>query len=416
MVNPTGANGTDNGVFLPDQELSKILHDFQWQDLDLNQCLQYLQQDHKIKISLTKLKQLNKKFKVPSSRKFKDVEGATSAIANIMARFVNQGQGPDTVKKVASMHLNCPIPRDFVRDTMKGLVGQVPSDMRRPGRRKGPKKRSALDAIGIFQEIHVDGHEKLGEKALCMGPGIGIDIYGMREHVGKILWLVAIPNSRLSDIIGHVFLDMVSTFKAISIQVTFDGGSELGWLAAFQTTLRSEQWKPVIAVQSSINVPIQSTWSYDCRFNGRSIRDVLEEGRVHLIPGDLVHRDLFRWLWPKIVQIGLDEFVDYFNNKKTRKQPNRILPSGVAPNVVFDMPEDYGLENLSIPVTQEAIDELRSLIDTPREEAFRWVSDEFDALASEVYDGLGSPRMETLTGWAIFNAMAPLIRERVEAQ
>lgn len=48
--------------------------------------------------------------------------------------------------------------------------------MRCPGRRKGPKKRSTLDAIGIFQEIHVDGHEKLGEKALRMGPGIGIDI------------------------------------------------------------------------------------------------------------------------------------------------------------------------------------------------------------------------------------------------
>ncbi|KAJ7323684.1 hypothetical protein DFH08DRAFT_650902, partial [Mycena albidolilacea] len=91
--------------------------------------------------------------------------------------------------------------------------------------------------------------------------------------------------------------------------------------------------------------------------------------------------ELFRWLWPKIVQIGLDEFVDYFNNKKTRKQHGCILPLGVAPNVVFDMPGDYGLENLAIPVAQEAIDELRTLIDTSREEAYRWVSDEFDALA-----------------------------------
>ncbi|KAJ6449179.1 hypothetical protein C8R45DRAFT_849885, partial [Mycena sanguinolenta] len=73
---------------------------------------------------------------------------------------------------------------------------------------------------------------------------------------------------------------------------------------------------------------------------------------------------------PKIVQISLDEFVDYFNNEKTRNQSVRILPSGIAPNVVFDMPEDYGLENLAIPVTQEAIDALRSLdIETPREEA-----------------------------------------------
>jgi hypothetical protein len=82
-----------------------------------------------------------------------------------------------------------------------------------------------------------------------------------------------------------------------------------------------------------------------------------------------IFRGLFRWLWPKIVQIGLDEFIDYFNNKKTRKQRGRILPSGVAPNVVFDMPSDYGLENLAIPVAQEAIDELHTLIDTSREEA-----------------------------------------------
>ncbi|KAJ7926506.1 hypothetical protein B0H13DRAFT_1537953, partial [Mycena leptocephala] len=67
---------------------------------------------------------------------------------------------------------------------------------RRPGCRKGLKKRSALDAIGIFQEIHVDGHEKLGEKALRMGLDIGIDIYGMRDHVGKIIWFVVVPNSR----------------------------------------------------------------------------------------------------------------------------------------------------------------------------------------------------------------------------
>lgn len=107
--------------------------------------------------------------------------------------------------------------------------------------------------------------------------------------------------------------------------------------------------------------------------------------------------------------------MDYFNNKKTRKQRNRILPSGVAPNVVFDMPADYGLQNLAIPVTQEAIQELRGLIETPREEAFRWVSDEFDMLATNIYNGLGSPKLETLSGWAIFNAMAPLIRAEINS-
>ncbi|KAJ7827961.1 hypothetical protein B0H14DRAFT_3088267 [Mycena olivaceomarginata] len=353
---------------------------------------------------LTKLKALNRQFDVPTARKFKAVEEATSAIADIIARDVHQSQGPDTVKKIASLRLNLTVPRYI-------FIISRPSDMRMPGRGKGPKQRSALNAIGIFQEIHTDGHEKLGEKALQMGSGIGIDTYGMRDHVGKVLWLVVVPNSRLSDTIGHVFLDMVSKYGAISVQVTFDGGSELGWLAAFQTTLRevfapdlsAEEWKPVVAVKSTSNIPIESTWSYDRKFNGRSMRDILEEAESISFREML---ELFRWLWPKIVQIGLDEFVDYFNNKKTRKQR-------VAPNVVFDMPGDYGLENLAIPVAQEAIDELRTLIDTSREEAYRWVSDEFDALAREVYIQLGCPKLEALSGWAIFNAMAPLVRQRI---
>ncbi|KAK6981183.1 hypothetical protein R3P38DRAFT_3410887 [Favolaschia claudopus] len=351
MVNPTGKNGVDNGVFPPDDELKEILHDFQRRGLSLAIRLRYLEEKHGMKIGSTKLKKLNKKFEVPSARKFNDVEGATAAIADIVSRDINQGQGPDTVKRVAALRLNIIIPRDFVRATMHGLVGQGPSDLRRPGRRSGPKKRGALYAIGIFQEIHADGHEKVGEKALRMGAGIGIDIYGMRDHVGKLLWMVAVPNSRLSDTIGHVFLDMVSKYGAISVQVTFDGGSELGWLSAFQTTLRetfapelsTAEWPACVAVQSSINIPIESTWH------------------------------LFRWLWSKIVQISLDEFVDYFNNKKTRRQRARILPSEVAPNVnvVFDMPQDYGLENLAIAVPQAAIDQLRDLIDTPRSEALR---------------------------------------------
>jgi hypothetical protein len=32
----------------------------------------------------------------------------------------------------------------------------------------------------------VDGHEKLGEKALRMGAGIGIDIYGMSTVGGMV--------------------------------------------------------------------------------------------------------------------------------------------------------------------------------------------------------------------------------------
>jgi hypothetical protein len=61
--------------------------------------------------SLTKLKELNQQFLLPSARKFKAVEEATAAITEIIARDVNQGQDQDTVKKIASLRLNLTIPR-----------------------------------------------------------------------------------------------------------------------------------------------------------------------------------------------------------------------------------------------------------------------------------------------------------------
>ncbi|KAJ7677381.1 hypothetical protein B0H14DRAFT_3177799, partial [Mycena olivaceomarginata] len=120
---------TQNETVPPDEELRKILLDFERRSLSRAVRLRYLEEDHQI---LTTLKTLNRKFKIPSSRKFEAVEEATAAIADIIARDVHQGQGPDTVKKIASLRLNLTIPRDFVRATMKGLVGQKPSDMRRP--------------------------------------------------------------------------------------------------------------------------------------------------------------------------------------------------------------------------------------------------------------------------------------------
>ncbi|KAJ7240057.1 hypothetical protein C8J57DRAFT_1086018 [Mycena rebaudengoi] len=117
ILDKTGANGTDNGIFPPDDELREILFDFERKSLSLDVRLQYLREKHHIKIGLTKLKALNRKFDVPSSRKFRAVEEATEAIADIISRDIYQGQGPDTVKKIASLRLNLTIPRYVLRST-----------------------------------------------------------------------------------------------------------------------------------------------------------------------------------------------------------------------------------------------------------------------------------------------------------
>ncbi|KAJ7881943.1 hypothetical protein B0H13DRAFT_2235512 [Mycena leptocephala] len=105
-------------------------------------------------------------------------------------------------------------------------------DARYPGRKK--IKRAQLKAHGTWQEIHCDGHEKLGALALQMG-GVGLPIYGMKD---KFLYMVVIPDERHSDVIGHVFLDFIELYGAIPQQATVDKGSETVHMYAIMTGLK----------------------------------------------------------------------------------------------------------------------------------------------------------------------------------
>ncbi len=94
------------------------------------------------------------------------------------------------------------------------LLQENGAQNRLPGKH-AQKPRGHLTAIGVFQEVHCDGHEKLSQRALEIGDGIGIDIYGMRDHTGRIHRLKVVPNARNSDTIGHFYLDFAEEYKGI---------------------------------------------------------------------------------------------------------------------------------------------------------------------------------------------------------
>lgn len=83
------------------------------------------------------------------------------------------------------------------------------AELRDPAGKRKKKLRGHLTGIGIWQECHADGHEKLAKQALRMG-GVGIPIYGIREHgSGAFALLKAVPNDRDECTIGHVYLDFI---------------------------------------------------------------------------------------------------------------------------------------------------------------------------------------------------------------
>jgi len=65
-----------------------------------------------------------------------------------------------------------------------------------------------------LEEIHGDGHEKLGAQALEMG-GVGLPIYGLKDKYSSfILLLRVVPNDRLPATIGHFYLDFITAFNS----------------------------------------------------------------------------------------------------------------------------------------------------------------------------------------------------------
>ncbi|KAJ7584904.1 hypothetical protein C8J56DRAFT_892604 [Mycena floridula] len=345
MVNVAGSNGTSHGKFPPEEELERVLREFALEKLKNSEKLTKWESRYGFSIGKTKLNQLNLKFNIPSVYKPLPIKVATGLKVQLQFRCVSHS-------------------------------------------------RMAFSFQGksyLISAIHGDSHEKFNHKALRMGRKISIDIYGLRDHVGFVAHMTVVPNARLGDTVGHVYLDFVEKYGAIPIQATVDGGSEVGWLHSAQTTLREiyaphlsqEQFPAYVSMPSTYNVSIESVWQYRRRFSGLSEKDILDQGSIHLHAGDQIHI------------------------KKTRNQPEKSLPSGTSPKTIFELPERFGLKDLRIPVPQAAIDVLQAEIPTSRREAFRWVSDEFAQLDQHVYIEIGSPPLWMEDGWQIFNEMVP---------
>jgi hypothetical protein len=112
------------------------------------------------------------------------------------------------------------------------------------------------------------------------------------------------------------------------------------------------------------------------------------------------------------VQGSLDAFVNYFNKRKIRSQPESPLPSNVTPTQIMACPADYQMTDCRINVPPQLVNDLRSRL-PPKSEAYRWVSDEFEIEAQAAYDLIGRPDLvrqgAIKNAWNIFGQMAQCI-------
>ncbi|KAJ7366125.1 hypothetical protein DFH08DRAFT_797118 [Mycena albidolilacea] len=316
-------------------------------------------------------------FNIPTVKKPPPDHIAVTLIADVMSNNVSSRDGPCTIQSQISLQDDTQIPRDTVCRLMADIDPDG-AEARFPGRRRQPKQRGHLTDTGVYYELHFEGHEKLNFKALRMGP-VGTDIYGSQCHSsGKVVKFLAVPNARCSSTVGHYYLDLVEE-HGVFVQATVDGRSETGERYAAYVALRQhcmpdisvDDATPFVALKSTDSIPIESSWHLFTNYVGLDIKQILLLGKSH---------DYFNSAYQ------LHIFLDYWDNHKICTQCNKLLPSGFSPNYICDFPEKF-------PKTQK--------------ECYRWVPDEFDAKASEVYAQIGKPNFDLMNGWTIFCQMLP---------
>ncbi|KXN81078.1 hypothetical protein AN958_06132 [Leucoagaricus sp. SymC.cos] len=91
--NPTGINGYGPKNYPPKEELSKELHQFAHERLEVEECLERLQNKFQLHIKKSRLHELNKNFNVLSVRKPPSADISVQEVLYEMEKDVAQTKG-----------------------------------------------------------------------------------------------------------------------------------------------------------------------------------------------------------------------------------------------------------------------------------------------------------------------------------
>lgn len=258
--------------------------------------------------------------------------------------------GPRTIRHRIAARQGEHLPRVFVHETMK-THAPTGFEKRNPGSRK--ILRSKKVPLGIHEWWSADGHDKLYK--------IGFPVYGfVDDATGKWLDAWVVPSNRFGTIIGYLFLCCVEKYGGIPLQLTTDCGSETTLTYGLQNALREIFHSDVnlhelpghIYLRSVHNISVERAWLRLRLDWGDNAVLAFEKGEEEgwYDPHEPDQQELCRWLWAKLLQATLAQFLQERNSFKSRKDNNKAGPSGMSRNTAFSMPEEWGGKNCLLPV------------------------------------------------------------------
>jgi hypothetical protein len=126
-------------------------------------------------------------------------------------------------------------------------------------------------------------------------------------------------------------------------------------------------------------------------------------------------RDLCQWLWSRLLQQELDDYVEFRNARKSRKDNKKAGPSGCSRNDIFSMPEAHNLRNCLLPLTDDQLDIVREIKEELNhdgikcEELMMFTSAEFAARAEAAFLTLELKKLTFENVWHVFQTLLPLL-------
>ena len=105
--------------------------------------------------------------------------------------------------------------------------------------------------------------------------------------------------------------------------------------------------------------------------------------------------------------------MEYWNNHALSQQKDKLHPSGTSPQHLWVAPEsaEATARDCAIWVDMNLVQDLRERLggQAGRDLAFRFVDDEFAAVADNAWTQLGCPEVTLMSAWDIFVAIANLL-------
>jgi hypothetical protein len=124
---------------------------------------------------------------------------------------------------------------------------------------------------------------------------------------------------------------------------------------------------------------------------------------------------LFYWVWVPLVQDHLDKFRGYYNSHDVRSQQGKKAPTGVSPNMLDLMPEQYDPEarDCRVKVKPEWVTQERDRLGgmEARAQLLEWYPLFFGDICQDIWESIGRPTLQLNNGWRVFTAISAVMEQ-----